>query len=87
MLKVGIKEETMNNKLIDFIGEKVTYDQQGQMIFGVKGDDLQLLLDVRGWGAIQHLNVDNPEKFQDDLGQWFADAVNEKLNRERNKTE
>jgi hypothetical protein len=80
----------MQNKLIDFIGDRVIYDQHGQKIFGVKGknQNLQLLLDLRGWGAIQHLtDVDDPGKFQDDLGQWFVDAINEKLEHERNKSD
>jgi hypothetical protein len=62
----------------DFIGKKVNYDKHGQMIFGQNGREL--ILDVRGWGAI-HTNkeIDNPEKFQDDLGEWIADAINQKL--------
>jgi hypothetical protein len=44
-----------------------------------------MLLNVRGWGAIQHLFKTQEEamKYQDELGAWFADAINEKLERER----
>jgi len=37
---------------------------------------------VRGWGAIQRMfkNMSDAEKFQDDLGKWIAEAINEKLN-------
>lgn len=45
----------------DFIGEKVIYDKEGQMIFGtsiINDKALQLLLEVRGWGAIQNLFKD-----------------------------
>jgi hypothetical protein len=68
-------------KPTEFIGEKVSYDQAGQMIFGHKGDKLQLLLDVRGWGAIQHLFKTEKEAadFQDAVGEWYAEAINEKL--------
>lgn len=64
-------------KIEDFI-KKASYDYNGQMIFGQDGK--QLLLDVRGWGAIHtNPNIDNPEKFQDDLGEWVADAINRKI--------
>ena len=80
-------------KVSDFIGEKATYDESGQMIFGVdKKGGLQLIADVRGWGAIQNLfkNSDGTikaeaSKFQDELGEWLAEAINEKLEREKNK--
>ena len=80
-------------KVSDFIGEKATYDESGQMIFGVdKKGGLQLIADVRGWGAIQNLfkNSDGTikaeaSKFQDKLGEWLAEAINEKLEREKNK--
>jgi hypothetical protein len=66
----------------EFIGKKATYDKQGQMIFGEDAKEgMQLLLDVRGWGAIQHLFKTQEEamKFQDEIGEWFVDAINEKL--------
>lgn len=79
-------------KTIDFLGIKVTYDKMGQMLFAVqKNGHHQMLADVRGWGAIQNL-FKNPNgtvreeeaaKYQDDLGQWLADAINEKMERER----
>jgi hypothetical protein len=78
--------------IIDFIGEKAKYDQMGQMIFGVAKDgNQQLLADLRGWGAIQNLFMDKSgkldskkaETFQDELGQWIVDAINEKLEREK----
>lgn len=78
----------------DFIGEKAKYDRDGQILWGVtKKDGLQMLAEVRGWGAIQNLFVKPKSggeidmaaagKFQDEVGEWLAAAVNEKLERER----
>lgn len=82
-----------------FIGDEVYYDEYGGgYIWGKKKEDVEMLaqvddlepdhdpvLSIRGWGAIQHLK-DEPgyaERFQDTMGQWIADAINEKLERER----
>jgi len=69
-----------------FIGSHVKYDSEGTMIWGCDGDKIQLLADVRGWGAIQNLpqfKKDKDDKnamlFQDALGQFIVDAINEKL--------
>jgi hypothetical protein len=75
-------------KPADFIGEKVIYDSVGQIIFAQTGDDLQLLLNVRGWGAIQNLSEfkDSEQKagkFQDELGEWIAEAINERIQKEQ----
>ena len=72
----------------EFIGENVTYDDHGQVVIGGNGD---MLLKVRGYGSIQNLfksmsgQVDDAKAaaFQDRLGQWITDAINEKLQRER----
>lgn len=76
----------------DFIG-KATYDNCGQFIWGV-GDDgeHQKLADLRGWGAIQNLfktkdgkvDTDEAARFQDELGKWIVDAINEKIERDVN---
>ena len=80
-------------KPTDFLGEKVIYDNFGQFLWSVeRSGHHQKLADLRGWGAIQNLfaskkgevDFDAASKFQDDLGQWIADAINEKLERERN---
>lgn len=76
----------MNPKLKEFTGSYVRYDNTNQQIYGGKDD--QLLIDVRGWGAIQQmfikpggeLDFEAAEAFQNELGQFFADAINEKLN-------
>lgn len=73
----------------EFIGEHVRYDDIGGSIFG----GLQLIADIRGWGAIQNLFKDGKgmidtqkaAAFQDQFGQWIADAINEKLQREKEK--
>ena len=79
-------------KVIDFIGVKATYDEHGQYIWGVDKDGgHQKLADLRGWGAIQNLfktkdgliDEEKAESFQDELGRWLVDAINEKLERER----
>lgn len=43
------------------------------------------VVSIRGWGAIQNLkNLPcSPEKFQDYLGEFIAEAINEKMEREK----
>lgn len=70
---------------------KAKYDNEGQWLWRVdKEGGLGRLVDLRGWGAIQYL-FPNPDKtldldkaaaFQDEVGQWITDAINEKLERE-----
>lgn len=79
-------------KVTDFIGVKATYDDYGQHIWAVDKDGgHQKLADLRGWGAIQYLfktkkgliDEEKAASFQDELGRWLVDAINEKLERER----
>lgn len=79
-------------KVTDFIGVKATYDECGQYIWAVDKDGgHQKLADLRGWGAIQNLfktiggliDEEKASSFQDELGRWLVDAINEKLERER----
>ncbi len=75
-------------QIVDFIGTHTRYDDNGTMIFGFnKNGEMQLIADVRGWGAIQNLpqfknnNTQNTaEDFQDALGKFISDAINEKIN-------
>ena len=76
----------------DFLGEKVRFDEFGSGYFWAedKGNGDQMIAEIRGWGAIQNLfknkngSIDfkKAEKYQDDLGKWIAEAINEKLERE-----
>lgn len=75
-----------------FINE-AKYDRMGQKIWGVdKKGGHQMIVDVRGWGAIQNLFIDktgkvdevSAGKFQDDMGQFIADAINEKIKNKSN---
>jgi hypothetical protein len=45
--------------------------------------DDKMIADVRGWGWIQYLKVDDPELVQDNIGKFIAEAINEKLTREK----
>lgn len=73
----------------EFIGDKVEYDEEGgQYIWGIQDDDtLQMVAMVRGWGAIQHLFDDQNDaaNFQDEVGKFIADAINEKLERDEKR--
>lgn len=80
-----------NIKITDFIGEKVRSDYAGY-IWGEKKDGgCQMIGEVQGWGAIQNLflnkdgNIDfkKAEDFQNTLGHWIADAIQQKLEKER----
>jgi len=39
------------------------------------------VLSIRGWGAIQHMfpTIESAEEFQDELGRFIAEAINEKI--------
>ena len=74
-------------KVTDFIGSKVKYDECSYIWGeGPKGG-MQMIMDirVRGWGAIQHLfdSMEEAENFQDEVAEWIADAINQKLEKER----
>ena len=82
-------------KVTDFIGAKATYDERGQTIWGVSKDGTyQKIANVRGWRAIRNIfltsagSIDEEKamNFQDELGKWIVDAINEKLQREANQT-
>ena len=77
-------------KITDFIDGKVTYDNYGQYFWiNNSNEGQQMLAELRGWGKIQNMfkskgkyDLDSAEKFQDELGEWVASAINEKLERE-----
>jgi len=80
--------------LTQWLGHNIIFDSDGTQIYAVQGhapnEGLQIIADVRGWGAIQNLfkmyngaiDMDAAAKFQDQLGQFIATAITEKLERE-----
>jgi hypothetical protein len=52
-------------------------------------NDVNLFLNVRGWGHIQYLfdNEHDAYDFHDSIGEFVAQAVNEKIERDFNKKE
>ena len=78
-----------NEDLTTCVGQKLTvkqfiqevyYDKYGSKIF--RRSDNQLICDVRGWGAIQYLEVPDNRAFLDEMGCFICDAINEKLLRD-----
>jgi len=75
----------------DLINGKVAYDKFGGQYFwivGPKGES-QMLAEMRGWGRIQNMFPPTKEgreeaaEYQDKLGEWIAEAINEKMEREQ----
>jgi len=63
----------------------VYYDEFGTHIWNKdKEGDIQKVADIRGWGAIQNLfkTQKEAEEFQDEVGKFIADAINEKVQRD-----
>lgn len=78
-------------KVEQFLGKEVKYDRLGQTIYNPHSPSgYQMICDVRGWGAIQNLfastkgaiDMDAAGKFQDEMGEWIADAINKKINKQ-----
>lgn len=75
-------------KVTQFINGEVQYDEFSGKYFWIKQNDggSQMLAEMRGFGAIQHLfkdthgiiDVDKAAEFQDEIGKWIAAAINEK---------
>jgi hypothetical protein len=61
-----------------WLGKELYYSAEGQMIFT---KDHQLVADIRGWGALIHCfeTLNEASDFQDEIGQFIVDAINEKL--------
>ena len=62
----------------------VYYDEWGVRISNKKDIGVsQLVADIRGWGAIQHLfkTQDEGQKFQNEVGEFIAEAIKEKIQR------
>ena len=62
---------------------KAQYDPHGILIWALPfdGNIPAILVDIRGWSRICNLfpEGDEAEEFQDELGRWIADAINQKL--------
>jgi len=79
----------------DFINGKVTYDKDGQYFWvNTPEDGLQMLGEMRGYGCIMNMfkdekgeiDDDAANNYQDKVGEWIAEAINEKMEREQNKS-
>lgn len=79
-------------EIIDFLDGNFKYDEDGQFIWLVDSEGkLQKIADLRGWGAIQNLfkddkgiiDSDKASKFQDAIGEWIVNALNSKLEEEK----
>lgn len=66
-----------------YIG-KTQFDIESGVIWGEKNGKLQMVAEVRGWGAIQNMFKfpKDAEVFQDAVGNFIADAINEKIERD-----
>jgi len=83
-------------KITDFINGPVTYDKEGQYFWVTgKQNGMHMLGELRGWGHIQNMkdfkmggqpqgsiDMDAAGKFQDEIGEFVAAAINEKIARE-----
>jgi hypothetical protein len=65
--------------------QNVHYDEYGQYLWSKDSDGgNQMIGEVRGWGALQN-EFDSEDKaymFQDEVGKFIADAINEKVKRD-----
>ena len=63
----------------------VYYDEYGQYLWSKQSSDggSQLIGEVRGWGALQNKfnTQEEAAKFQDEVGKFIAEAINEKVQR------
>lgn len=82
--------ETKQPRVKDFIDGPVKYDREGQYFWVTNGKgEIKMLATLRGWGYIQNMkpfksssgqiDMEAAGNFQDEIGEWIADAINKKL--------
>ena len=59
----------------------VYYDEYGQYLWSKQSDGSQMIGEVRGWGRLQNefQTEEEAAKFQDEIGKFIAEAINEKI--------
>jgi hypothetical protein len=66
--------------------KNVYYDKFGQYLWSAQdaGVGAQMIGEVRGWGALQHefKTEEEAENFQDEVGEFIAQAIREKVERD-----
>ena len=71
----------------EYLKGTIKYD--GGYILSHTEDDWTMVMDIRirGWGKIQHLFDTHAEAagFQDSIGSFIAEAIREKLSKERDE--
>jgi len=74
----------INKQIRSWIGT-ASYDDHGQMIFRENQGGLRQFIDLRGWGAIRNVFKTDKEaaEFQDAVGQWVVNAINEKIENDK----
>jgi hypothetical protein len=80
----------------DLINGEVRYDKFGGQYFWINDPSggCQMLAELRGWGHIQNMfkdkkgniDMDAAANYQDEVGEWIAAAINEKMQRESQNT-
>lgn len=77
----------VDKKVSEYIKGEVLYGYGTSIWFNVdKNGGVQKVLDIRGWGHLSTTMGDSEaEKFQDEIGEFVAEAINEKLKKIRNK--
>lgn len=67
----------------------VYYDKFGQYLWSKQDADggSQMIADIRGWGALQHefKTEEKAGNFQDEVGEFIAQAIREKVERDFKK--
>ena len=74
----------------EWFRDGVRYDSEGTQIWAVErtkaADYLHPVVDIRGWGEMQNifkLDMDKAAAFQDEVGKFVAEAINEKLAKQK----
>ena len=78
----------MRNRVMDFIGKANYTGDLGTYIWGNnKAGKTELIAIIEGYREIQELctAVSEANDFQDEMGRFIAEAINEKIHKESNK--
>jgi len=79
-ISCGIDKESKQRFLDVLNGIKGIVFNSEKHVFSIKNGDIfsddNKFMIVRGWGRLQYIKTDKPEKIQDEFGQWVIDTLN-----------